>query len=486
VAHIVEGSVQLVGNRVRVNAQLIDTRTDAHLWANTYDGEVADVFGIQSEIARRIADQLRAKISPTERAAILEQPTTDLTAYALYTEAKVVSAWADWKTARTKPRTLELLHEAIRRDPNFVLAYCFLAQVYSWEHGKAQRTGYESGEVDELWKQAIDNAMRLRPDLGEPHLALARYHLFLNHFDAARDELAIARRLLPNNSEAIYIAARIDRRQNRWEESLAGVRKAHELDPRNPDITSWTCEMYRLMRRYSEGEEFVSEAMARMPEITSWLSLQLAELKLREGDPRAAQEIVARVPQATGGGEVRFKTALYLRDYDTAAKVIATAPAEEAEEDFDGKPPRSLADGQLARARGDKTAAEAAFRGAREDWENPTAHHRRDEQYFTEIALLDAGLGRKQEAIREAQHAVELLPISKDALFGPGMVQNLAWVYAWTGEPNLAIEKLEMLSKIPNDLSYGDVRFNPCWDSLRNNPRFDKVLASLEPKHGSR
>ena len=482
VSHIVEGSVQQVGNRVRVNAQLVDTRTDAHLWAQTYDGELVDIFGIQSEIAQRIADQLRAKISPTERAAILEQPTTDLTAYALYTEAKAASAWADWKKERIKPRILELLHEAIRRDPNFVLAYCFLAEVYSHEHGAAFRTGYESGAVDQLWKQAIDNAMRLRPDLGEPHLALARYHFFLNHFDAARDELAIARRLLPNNSEAIYIAARIDRRQNRWEESLAGVRKAHELDPRNPDITSWTCEMYRLMRRYSEGEQFVSEAMARMPEITSWLNVQLAELKLREGDPRAAQEIVARVPQAAGGGLVRFETALYLRDYDTAAKVIATTPAEEADEDFDGKPPRSRADAQLARARGDKTAAEAAFRGAREDWENPAAHHLRDEQYFTEIALLDAGLGRKQEAIREAQHAVELLPISKDALFGPTMVQNLALVYAWTGEPHLAIEQLEMLSKIPNDLSYGDLHLNPCWDSLRGDPRFDTVVTSLKPK----
>jgi len=163
-------------------------------------------------------------------------------------------------------------------------------------------------------------------------------------------------------------------------------------------------------------------------------------------------------------------------------KVIATAPAEEAEEDFAGKPPRSFADGQLARARGDKTAAEAAFRGAREDWENPTAHHRRDEQYFAEIALLDAGLGRKQEAIREGQRAVELLPISKDALFGPDLMRKLAWVYAWTGEPNLAIEKLEMLSKIPVDVSYGDLRFNPCWDSLRGDPRFEKVVTSLKPR----
>jgi TolB-like protein/Tfp pilus assembly protein PilF len=479
VSHIVEGSVQRVGNRVRVNAQLVDTRTDAHLWAQTYEGELVDIFAIQSEIAQRIADQLRAKISPTERAAILEQPTTDLTAYALYTEAKAASAWADWKKERVKPRILELLHEAIRRDPNFVLAYCFLAEVYSHEHGNAGRTGYESPKVDELWKQAVDTAMRLRPDLGEPHVALARYHFFLNHFDAARDELAIARRLLPNNSDAIYIAARIDRRQNRWEESLAGVRKAHELDPRNLDIIGWTSEMYRFMRRYREGEQFVSEAMARMPEVTSLFNLQLATFKLKEGDLRAAQEILVQVPQAAGG-DVRFQTALYLRDYDTAAKVIATTPAEEAEEDFDGKRPHSFADGQLARARGDNAAAQAAFLGARKDWDDPAAHRLRDERYFTEIALLDAGLGRKQEAIREAQHAVELVPISKDSLFGPEMVRNLAWVYAWTDERNLAIEKLEMLSQIPVDVSYGDLHLNPCWDSLRGDPRFEKIVNSLK------
>lgn len=482
VAHIVEGSVQRVANHVRVNAQLIDARTDAHLWAQTYDAEPADVFGIQSEIAQRIADQLRAKISPTEKASILEQPTTDLTAYALYTEAKAMGAWADWRKERTKPRVLELLHEAIRRDPKFVLAYCFLAEVYGRDHAAAQFTGHESGPVDELWKQTIDNAMRLRSDLGEPHLALARYYLFLNNFDAARDELAIARRLLPNNSEALFIAARIDRRQNRWEGSLASVRKAYELDPRDPEIITWTCEIYRFMRRYGEGEQFISEAMARMPEMISRLNVELAEFKLREGDPRAAQEIVAQGPQARGDGDVRFKTALYLRDYDTAAKVIATTPAEEAEEDFQGKPPRSLSDGQLARARGDNTAAQAAFLGAREDWEDPTAYRRRDEFYFTEIALLDAGLGRKQEAIREAQHAVELVPISKDAVFGTDMMRNLAWVYAWTGEHELAIEKLETLSKIPTDVSYGDLRFNPCWDSLRGDPRFEKILASLKPK----
>jgi tetratricopeptide (TPR) repeat protein len=163
------------------------------------------------------------------------------------------------------------------------------------------------------------------------------------------------------------------------------------------------------------------------------------------------------------------------------ARVIAITPADQAESAFRGKPPRSFCDGQLARARGDNTAAQAAFLGAREDWEQSTAGRRRDEWYFTETAMLDAGLGRKQEAIREGERAVELVPITKDSLYGQEMILHLALVYAWTGERDLAIEKLEMLSKIPGDLSYGDLRFNPSWDSLRNDPRFEKVLTSLEP-----
>jgi serine/threonine-protein kinase len=483
VAHIVEGSVQRVANHVRVNAQLIDARTDAHLWAETYDGDLADVFGIQSEIAQRIADQLRAKMSPTEKAAIMERPTADLTAYALYNEAKALGAWADWNDLdQSRARRLELLREAVRRDPNFVLAYCLLAKLYGRSHAEAQFASRDSASVDALWKQAIDDAMRLRPDLGEPHLARARYYLFTNNFEAARDELALARRLLPNDSELLFITARVDRHQNRWEESLVNLRAASALDPHNGEIIMWECEMYRLMRRYFEGEQFARQAMASMPELTSSLHVELAKLKLAEGDPCGAQEILTRVPQDKDP-EARFQTALYLRDYDAAARVIAATPADQAEGAFVGSPPRSLANGALALARGDNKAAQAAFLGARQDWEQDQVRGPNNEWYFTNIALLDAGLGRKEEAIREAKRAVEMVPIARDALFGVGLMVNLALVYAWTGERDMAIEKLEMLSKIPNDVSYGDLRFNPRWDSLHNDPRFEKIIASLEPKN---
>jgi serine/threonine protein kinase len=481
VAHVVQGSVQRIANRVRVSAQLIDTRTDAHLWAETYDRELADVFDIQGEIAQRIAEQLRAKISPVEKASIVQPPTTNLTAYTLYTEAKALGAWADWHDWRqTSPQVLELLQEATRRDPNFVLAYCSLAKAYGHSHVQGHFAGYETESIDKLWKQAIDNAIRLGPDMGESHLALARYHLFLGNLRAAREEMVIARRLLPNDSEALFIAARIDRRQSRWHDSLRNVRKAYELDPHNGEIIIWTSEHYRLIRRYTEGEQFARQAMASMPEITSSLYIQVAEFKLAEGDPRAAQDILARVPLKIGAS-TRFEAALYLRDYDMAEQVIAATSADEVEIAFDGKPPHSLANGQLAKARGDNKAAQEAFLGARQDWEDPNAHRRRDEMYFSEIALLDAGLGRKEEAIREAGRAVALVPISEDALNGEELMYNLALVYAWTGERTLAIEKLKLLAEIPSDLSYGDLRLNPCWDSLRGDPRFEQIVGLLKP-----
>jgi tetratricopeptide (TPR) repeat protein len=293
--------------------------------------------------------------------------------------------------------------------------------------------------------------MQLRPDRGEPHLAFARYNLFLNKFEAARAEITIVRRLLPNNPDGLFFEARIERRQNRWDDSLAHARRAYELDPQNAEIIEWLCEDYRLMRRFAEGE------------------------------PEAAHEILARLSSAIGI-ETRFQTALYLRDYNSAIQILASTPAEQADNFFDGKPPFSRADGEVALACGNKNAAEAAFRGAREDWEKGTKNGRRDEWYFISVALLDAGLGRKEEAIHEAQRAMELVPIESDALYGGEMVGKLAQVYAWTDEPALAIEKLDMLAKMPSDVSYGDLRFNPGWDSLRNQPRFQKILADLEPK----
>jgi TolB-like protein len=491
VSHVLEGTVQRVGGKVRVNAQLIDTRTDTHIWAEEYERDLTDAFAIQTEIAQQIADQLQAKLSPAEKAAIAERPTADPVAYALYTEAKAIDDQYDWE-GEEKPlnREVELLEKATQRDPSFALAYCALAKTQCDLFSVTGAGGTDLSRMHlELAKKAAEAALRVRPDLGEAHLELARYYFYAGiltdtgDFDRARDELVIARRTLPNDSEAIFIAARIDRRQNRWDDSLANFRKASELDPRNSEIAVYRWGAYQDMRRYKELEQLFAKDAASGTLLGPWTQLWLAELKLAEGDPVAAQALLAQVPLEFSPiekiWEIRFTAALYLRDYDAANRVIAATPAKFAYV-LGGQPRESWADGQVARARGDKQKALAVFAAARKRLDATWETKVKDESYFAQIAGLDAGLGRKEEAIREARCAVDLKPIAKDSVTGPGLITNLALVYAWTGERDRALEQLEIVATIPAGPSYGDLRFNPCWDSLRGDKRFDKIVAAAK------
>jgi len=487
VSHVVEGSVQRAGGRIRVTAQLIDAHTDNHLWAEHYDRDFADVFAIQSEIAQKIADQLRSKLSPAERAAIAERPTADLIAYALYTEARELFVWNNWEGAeKSMTRKVELLEKATQRDPSFALAYCALAKTQGDLYGvTSDRTHLE------LAKKAADAALRVRPDLGETHLELARYYFIaaaggLSDFDRARDEVTIARRTLPNDSEALFIAGRLDRHRNHWDDSLANLLKAGELDPRNHEIEYHLQFTYRLMRRYSECEQRLAKNALSDLRPDFWRQLALAELKLDKGDPAAAQALLAEMPLEFSPHEeiwnTRFIAAVYLRDYDAANRVIAATPAKWADGVLGGQPSESWADGLIARLRGDKQKAQAVFAAARKKVDATWGGKSKDEEYFVQVARLDAGLGRKEQAISEARRAVELIPIAKDSQFGPPIVSNLALVYAWIGERDLALQQLESVAKIPAGPTYGDLRFNPCWDSLRGDPRFEKIVASLVPK----
>jgi TolB-like protein/predicted Ser/Thr protein kinase len=487
VAHVLEGSVGRAGNKLRVSVQLIDAGSDTHVWAERYDRDVADVFAIQTEIAQQIANQLQAKLSPSEKAAIAERPTADPVAYVYYTKAKEIDIYGNWEGAENEKaakQKVELLEKAIQRDPNFTLAYCALA--------KAQM----DVENFELAKKAAETALRLRPDLPEGHLALARYYWIAADSiigvdeeafrDRARDEVVIVRRMSPNNAEALLIDATVGRHQNRWDAALVNLQKASELDPRNTEVAFRLEQIYFEMRRYSELEQFIRKGAAKRGPLGSledpfnWL----ARMKLAQGDPVAAQSLLEQLPPEYSPGwgiwDVRFKAALYLRDYDAVNRVIAATPAREADWTFGG--PSGWAEGLVARARGDKQKAQAAFAAAREKMQ-ATRADKQDVVYFAGVARLDAGLGRKEEAIREAGRAVELQPITKDSLNGPAWVANLALVYAWTGERDRALEQLEKVATIPGNPdvpTYGDLLLNPCWDDLRGDPRFDKIVAAAK------
>ena len=491
VSHVVEGSVQRAGERVRVSAQLIDARNDTHLWAEHYERDVADIFAIQSEIAQQIADQLKANLSPAEKAAIAEPPTADLVAYAYYTKAREINIYDNWEgIEKSAKQKVELLEKAIQRDPNFALAYCALAKA-QWD--LSSKTN--DPKPLELARNAAESALRLRPDLAEAHVELARYYFLAAVFGfdtapnyaRARNELDIARRELPNNAEAVAILAKIEKTQNHWGPAPAYFQKANDLDPRNGEVAWHLGQTLFEMRRYSELEQFLAKQAASggpLSPLDPLVKMLRAEIKLAQGDPAAAQSLLEQVPlDFSPMGQIwgtRFIATLYLRDYDAANRIIAATPAKWADFALDGGP-SGWAEGLVARARGDKEKALAAFAAAREKMQAQQGDKRKDALYFGGVAKLDAGLGRKEEAISEARRAVEIMPIAKDAVEGPIWVANLALVYVWTGERDRALEQLEIVATLPGwGPTYGDLRLNPCWDDLRGDTRFDKIVAAAK------
>ena len=490
VAHLVEGSVQRAGNRVRVNAQLIDARTDAHLWAQTYDRDLADIFAIQSEIAQAIANQLQAKMSAGEKAAIEERPTNDLVAYDLYVRATALADAADPPSqehdADLLREAVKLLNEAIARDPAFLLAYCKLGQVQDaiYFHGfdhTATRLA--------LAKDAIDSAFRVKPDSDEAHLVLAR-HLYRGYldYDNARDELAIAARTLPNDARVFQLSGEIDRRQGRWRDAVRDFQRASELDPQNADHLEALRETYRMMRAYKQARETADRRLALKSNAIP-PTLRRFQIDLEErADTRplhAVLEKTLRNNPAVAGSIVadRFILALYERDFAAADRVLASLTDREFGET---KPSiyfnRAIAQGVIAHAKGDTAAAHDAFAAARPEVEKAESEDPSHGGTHAVLGFVYAGCGLKEQALREGRRALELTPVAKNAVDGAGVLYFFAVICAWTGERDLAFEQLETLAKIPAGASYGELRLDPSWDSLRGDPRFEKIVASLAPK----
>ena len=485
VTHVVEGSVQRADGRVRVNAQLIDARTDAHLWAERYDRELADVFAIQSEIAEKISDQLRARLSPAEKAAIARRPTADLGAYDLYLEARQLlnTAMGSKDAAGTIKKAVALLDEATQRDPAFALAYCLLARAHEnlyWD--EMDRSPARLA----LAKRALDAARQLNPDLGETHLAQARYqYVAFRDYDSARRELELARRALPNDSDVLILAGLIDRRQNRWAEALRDLQKASELDPRNGEIIRATADTYFELRQYAEMEKLLKRALVTIPEHALVFYAKLADCQLARGDPKSVVAMFDKAPPSAGvsgfGTYYRFTAALYLREYEAANHFIAAGPAK-IPDSFKGPfCPHAWFEALVAMAQNDSARAQTSFAAARDIVETAWGRSPDDPARLSLMARIDAGLERNEDAVRKAKEAVALRPIATDALDGPMLVTSLALVYAWTGERDLAVEQLAIVAKVPAGPTYGDLQLNPRWDSLRGDPRFESIVASLAP-----
>jgi TolB-like protein/Flp pilus assembly protein TadD/tRNA A-37 threonylcarbamoyl transferase component Bud32 len=486
VAYVLEGSVRREAGRIHLNAQLIDTRTDAHVWAQEYDRDLSDVFALQSEIAQKIADQLGAEPSYTEKAAIQEPPTTDLVAYDSYLRAKDLINGVAFSTRAKEDlvQAVQLLDQAVARDPLFFLAYGELAGA----HDRIYFLGYDHTDARLKWSEtALQTTRRLRPDSGETHLALAQ-HLYWAYadYDRARQELAVARRTLPNESRIPLLTGYIERRQGHWEGSLEQMNQALELDPRNFSILQQVSVTYEALRRYKEMAAACDRALTIAPtDIPNRVRRAWVDFE-SHADPKplhaTIETVLAEDPNAVPALVDQWLV-LALREHDPVAaeRAIAAMPADGCY-DENIPFPNGWCEGLVARLRGDAAAARSAFTSARNEL-NRTVRNQPDyAAALCALGVLDAALGNKEEAIREGRRAVELMPVSKSAVEGPMLIQYLAVIYAWTGDKDRAIERLAEAVRLPGRLSYGHLRRDPLWDPLRGDPRFEAIVASLASK----
>jgi TolB-like protein/class 3 adenylate cyclase len=486
VANVVEGSVQRSGNRVRVNVQLIDARNDAHLWALSYDRDLADVFAIQSEIASSIAHQLQASLSAREKTAIEQAPTNDVTAFELYARANLLVSRS------AKGNLLEaadLLNQAVARDPSFFRAYCLLA----WTHDLLYFFGHDHTPSRlALAEEAIEAAFRLRPDAGEAHLARARnlYEGYLD-YDAAIAELKVAAKTLPNDASIFELKGYIERRQGKQEEAVRSLERAIDLDPRNSYMLQQIALSYRLLHRFAEQKSVLERALAIDPNNVD-IKLELASVDFYwKANSRPLHHMVDSI-RATNPGATQDISEYWLfyalaeRDAAAARNAVIAAGDNPAFTDETMNFSRSFMEGVIARMTKDDAGARAAFTAARAEQQNILQAPESYGPALCVLGLVDAGLGRKEEALRQGRRSVELLPIEKDAIHGKGMVEYFAMIAAWVGERDLACEQLAIAVRPPSPLTYGHLKLLPYWDPLRGDPRFEQIVASLAPKETAR
>jgi TolB-like protein len=465
VAHVVEGSVQRSGSRVRVNAQLVDVRTDRHLWGQTYDRDLADVFAIQSEIAKSIVDQLQAKLSPAEKDAIERPPTSDITAFDLYTRAKnlCLTAFGSSTTKANLLQAADLLNQVVALDPSFLEAYCLLAFAHDavyfvgFDHTPARLAQAES---------AVQAASRIRPHAGETHLARAQnlYWGYLD-YDGALAELEVAGGRLPNHPRVVELKGYIERRQGRWDESNRDLKRAIELDPHNILLLQQTAQSYQDLRRYVDEESLLARILAFEPN-DAVTKVQHAFVELdSKADTQRLNQMIESIRAANSAATPSIADnwlVCALAERDAAAAKDALTAFGENPITFGSAQNvlfnRQFVEAVIARITKDEDRARSAFIAARAEQEKIIQAQPNYGPALCVLGLIDAGLGRKEAALREGRRAVALLSIEKDQVGGNVMIKYSAMISAWLGEKDLAFEQLAIALRRPSDLSYGQLK----------------------------
>jgi len=491
VAHILEGSVQKSGDAVRVNVQLIKAADDSHLWADTFDRKLTDIFSVESDVARAIAERLRAQLTGREEELIAAKPTNNPGAYDAYLRGLAYSL----KTLNTPAAYLgsqKYLREAVRLDPKFARSWALLSYVDALGYISANLQ--PTGALREEARQAAETALTLQPNLGEAILADGYYHYAcLRDYDTAERYFEQARELLPNSSQIPESLAYVARRRGQWERSESYFNEAERLDPRNTSLLTQHALLHIALRRFPEGLRKLDQILNIMPDDVDTLALKAAVAQA-EGDlPRASMLLAPLHPGADSVGTLEIQVYQVILERNPT-QIIPRLKELLVKSD----PALGYYNGELRfwlgwaqDVAGDHVAAQQTWRQARSELESFLSEQPENSALIGDLALVNMNLGDKAAALTLAERAVTANPVERDAIAGPGPIEILARVTARLGEPDRAIATLQRLLSTPyaGPLATQDLpltpallRLDPMFDSLRNDQRFQKLVASTAPK----
>lgn len=477
VEHVLEGSVQKAGEDVRVTVQLIRGTTDSHVWAETYDRKLTDVFAVESEIAGTIARALQAKLTPREQQAVAAKPTESPEAYEAYLRGLAI-----WNKLTVLPEDydemIKHLSRAVALDPRFAIAWSFLSVAQSYNYRQFDSTPQRAA----LAKEALERARSLQPDLGEAHFAEGMYcYKVLQDYNKAFDAFQKARERSANRFMAVEFSSYVKRRQGKWDDALRLQVESLELDPRNPILLSETAVTYRALRRFDEASALIDRAREIEPE-NAQLIVQKAEVSVAQGDLAIADRLLKNI--AIDGGDpvvtmayVRFQ--MMKRQYPEAIRALKTVLAEPE------KLPKALgaiavnyrAELAITESLAGNPEAKAGLEQAREDL--TPIHVQGSATNWTETMLLLVSGFLQDKATVDAMAAQLRDRIENDSLSGPLLEEAIAIARAHLGETEVALKSVKQLLRTPADTSLtpGLLRLDPLWDPLRSDPRFQELAA---------